>query len=95
MNSNGKYGTIVNWIVGNEVNNYNDYNYLGKLSFNEYIDAYTRSFRVVSMALRSVYSKARALYFSGSSVEYPAASWKMLYIQVYTGCICKTSEAGG
>lgn len=59
MNSNGKYGTIVNWIVGNEVNNYNDYNYMGKLSFNEYIDAYTRSFRVVSMALRSVYSKAR------------------------------------
>lgn len=59
MNSNGRYGTVVNWIVGNEVNNYNDYNYLGKLSFQEYIEAYTRSFRIVSLALRSVYSNAR------------------------------------
>lgn len=59
MNSNGKYGTVVNWIVGNEVNNYNDYNYLGKLSFSEYIEAYTRSYRLTAMALRSVYSEAR------------------------------------
>ncbi len=59
MNSNGKYGTIVNWIIGNEVNNYNDYNYLGDLSFSQYVDAYTRSFRICDMALRSVYSNAR------------------------------------
>lgn len=59
MNSGGKYGRIVNWIVGNEVNNYNDYNYLGNLSFSEYVEAYTRSFRICDMALRSVYSKAR------------------------------------
>ena len=59
MNSNGKYGTVVNWIVGNEVNNYNDYNYLGRLGFQDYIEAYTRSFRIVDMALRSVYSNAR------------------------------------
>ena len=59
MNSSGKYGTIVNGIVGNEVNNYNDYNYLGPLGFEEYVKAYTRSFRICQMALRSVYSNAR------------------------------------
>lgn len=59
MNTAKKNGRIVNWIVGNEVNDYGTYNYLGKLGYQEYVEAYTRSFRVVSTALRSVYSNAR------------------------------------
>lgn len=59
MKSPKTNGRIVNWIVGNEVNDYGTYNYLGKLSFGEYVEAYARSFRVVSTALRSVYSNAR------------------------------------
>lgn len=59
MSSGKTHGRIVNWIVGNEVNNYGVYNYLGPLSFTEYAQAYARSFRVVSTALRSVYSRAR------------------------------------
>lgn len=59
MKSPKTNGRIVNWIVGNEVNDYGTYNYLGKLSYEEYVAAYTRSFRVVSTALRSVYSNAR------------------------------------
>ncbi|MDO4633293.1 MAG: DUF5722 domain-containing protein [Eubacteriales bacterium] len=59
MNSSGQNGTIVNWIVGNEINDYGTYNYMGKLSFEEYVSAYAHSFRVVSTALRSVYSNAR------------------------------------
>ncbi len=59
MNTAKTNGRIVNWIVGNEVNDYGTYNYLGKLSYEEYVAAYTRSFRVVSTALRSVYSNAR------------------------------------
>lgn len=56
---NGKNGRIVNWIVGNEVDYYGRYNYMGSLSFASYVEAYARSFRVVSTALHSVYSKAR------------------------------------
>lgn len=59
MKSSKANGRIVNWIVGNEVNNFNVYNYLGRLSFDDYVSAYARSFRVVSTALRSVYNKAR------------------------------------
>lgn len=59
MNPTKENGRIVNWIVGNEINYYGRYNYLGRLSFSDYVEAYARSFRVVSAALRSVYSQAR------------------------------------
>lgn len=59
MNTSKKNGRIVNWIVGNEINNYWGYNYLGNLSFEQYVEAYSRSYRIVSTALRSIYSNAR------------------------------------
>lgn len=52
-------GQVVNWIVGNEVDYYGMYNYMGDLSLNNYVKAYADSYRVVSTALRSVYSQAR------------------------------------
>ena len=58
-NTGKKNGRIVNWIVGNEVNYYDRYNYLGNLSFADYVEAYARSFRVVSTALHSVCKNAR------------------------------------
>ncbi|MDO4522164.1 MAG: DUF5722 domain-containing protein [Eubacteriales bacterium] len=59
MSPSGSSGQIVNWIVGNEVNDYVQYNYMGELAFSEYVKAYANSFRVVSTALHSVYSNAR------------------------------------
>lgn len=59
MGSSKANGRIVNWIVGNEVDFYSRYNHMGNLSISKYSDAYARSFRVISTALRSVYSNAR------------------------------------
>lgn len=61
--SSGKNGRIANWVLGNEVEYYGTYNYMGRVSFQEYVMHYTRAFRLVSTALQSVYENAR-LYIS-------------------------------
>lgn len=57
--SNGKYGRIVNWIVGNEVNNYQVYNYAGKKTLKQYAAIYASAFRMTYNTVTSVYSNAR------------------------------------
>ena len=57
--NNGKYGRIVNWIVGNEVNNYKVYNYAGKKTLSQYATIYAQAFRMVYQTVTSVYSNAR------------------------------------
>ena len=57
--TNGKYGRIVNWIVGNEVNNYRTYNYAGSKTLNQYAKIYADQFRLAYNTLTSVYSNAR------------------------------------
>ena len=57
--TNGKYGRIVNWIVGNEVNNYWTYNYAGSKTLNQYAKIYADQFRLAYNTLTSVYSNAR------------------------------------
>lgn len=54
---------IANWILGNEVNNYRDYHYTGYASLNKNAKLYADSYRLVYMAVRSVYAKAR-IYIS-------------------------------
>ena len=56
---NGQYGRIVNWIVGNEVNAYDFYNYAGNISFSRYVQVYAGQFRLTYNAVRRVYSNAR------------------------------------
>lgn len=56
---NGKYGRIVNWIVGNEVNNYKVYNYAGTKSLNQYAGIYAQAFRLTYQTVTSVYANAR------------------------------------
>lgn len=56
--SNG-YGKVVNWILGNEVNNYNVWNYAGSTSLTKNAQRYADSFRLVSTAIRSVNKNAR------------------------------------
>lgn len=56
---NGKNGRIVNWIVGNEVNNYRVYNYAGEKTLKQYAQIYARSFRLTYQTVTSIYSNAR------------------------------------
>lgn len=57
--SSAKYGRIVNWIVGNEVNNYNVYFYAGKKTLTQYAKIYADAFRLASNTVTSIYSNAR------------------------------------
>lgn len=74
MNSRKSHGRISNWIVGNEVENYGQYNYMGELSLSEYAKAYTRSFRIIYTALKSVYSNVR-VYTSLSNCWNVTQPW--------------------
>ena len=55
----GKYGQIVNWIVGNEVNNYNVYNYAGRKNLTQYSRIYANAFRLTYNTVTSIYANAR------------------------------------
>lgn len=50
---------IANWILGNEVNNYRDYHYTGSASLEKNVNTYAGAYRLASIAIRSVYEKAR------------------------------------
>lgn len=54
-----KYGRIVNWIVGNEVDVPNDWNYAGDTSLKPYAANYAKQFRLTYTAVTSVYANAR------------------------------------
>lgn len=58
-----QHGRIVNWIVGNEVNNYKVYNYAGAKTLTQYARIYADAFRLTYNTVTSVYSKAR-IYIS-------------------------------
>lgn len=81
--TNGKYGRIVNWIVGNEVNNYRTYNYAGSKTLNQYAKIYADQFRLAYNTLTSVYSNARVYIsldhlWNTNNVSGTFASRKML-----------------
>lgn len=50
---------IANWIVGNEVDNFDTWNYAGTSNLTKYTQIYADTVRLVYNATRSVYSKAR------------------------------------
>lgn len=50
---------VSNWILGNEINNPNDWNYKGSMSTSSYFKSYAMAFRQLSYAVRSQYSNAR------------------------------------
>lgn len=53
------YGKVVNWILGNEVNNYSVWNYAGSTSLTTNAQKYADSFRLAATAIRSVNKNAR------------------------------------
>lgn len=81
--ADAKYGRIVNWIVGNEVNNYKVYNYAGQKSLKTYAKIYAQAFRLTYNAVTSVYANARVYIsldhlWNTNTVNGTFASRKML-----------------
>lgn len=61
--SGAQNGKVVNWIIGNEVNSFDAWNYAGTKSLSKYTQLYADSFRLAYNAMKSVYSNVR-LYVS-------------------------------
>lgn len=50
---------VSNWILGNEINNHNSWNYKGSMSTTAYFKSYAIAFRQLYYAVKSQYSNAR------------------------------------
>lgn len=55
------YGKVSNWIIGNEINN-QQWNYMGPMGVEKYVQEYERAFRVFYTAIRSTSQNARLFY---------------------------------
>ncbi len=56
-------GKISNWIIGNELNNQDEWNYIGPMDLDQYVKEYERAFRVFYTAIKSTSANDR-VYFS-------------------------------
>ena len=59
---NSDYGRISNWIIGNEVNNNKDWNYVGPMDIQSYTKLYEKAFRVAYTAIKSQSKNARVFF---------------------------------
>lgn len=57
--SNPDCGKISNWVIGNEVNNQKNWNYMGEADLDTYIRAYQNAFRVFYTAIKSTSASDR------------------------------------
>ena len=64
-----KHGRVSNWIVGNEVNNNKNWNYVGPMDLASYTKLYEKNFRVAYTAIKSRSKNARVFF----STDY---EWK-------------------
>lgn len=64
-----KHGRVSNWIVGNEVNNNKNWNYVGAMDLASYTKLYEKNFRVAYTAIKSRSKNARVFF----STDY---EWK-------------------
>ena len=64
-----KHGRVSNWIVGNEVNNNKNWNYVGPMDLASYTKLYEKNFRVAYTAIKSRSMNARVFF----STDY---EWK-------------------
>ncbi|MEY8394736.1 DUF5722 domain-containing protein [Lachnospiraceae bacterium 45-P1] len=61
--ANYNHGRVSNWIVGNEVNNNKNWNYVGPMELAPYAKLYEKCFRVAYTAIKS-HSKNARVFFS-------------------------------
>lgn len=57
--SGTQHGQIVNWVVGNEVNARQAWNYMDYCSVEQYTEAYAQAYRVIYTAIKSINANAR------------------------------------
>lgn len=69
---------VTNWVVGNEVNAYQDWNYAGLKNIQEYARAYAEEYRLVATCMKSMYQNAR-VYISLDN------NWTRTTTGVYAG----------
>lgn len=57
--SNPSWGKVSNWVIGNEVNNQKDWNYMGPTDLETYVRAYQEAFRVFYTAIKTTNASDR------------------------------------
>lgn len=83
-------GIVWNWIVGNEVNNNIDWNYMGLTDQSTHVSTYARTFRIAYTALKSVNANDRVYISLDHSWSYVLEGKKYAtkdYINEFAACL--------
>lgn len=97
--SNYDYGRVSNWIVGNEINNNKNWNYVGPMELSEYTKLFEQDFRVAYTAIKS-HSKNARVYFPqimNGRRQIPASSTRQRILStcLTQGSAPKATSTGG
>ena len=76
---NPNCGRVSHWIIGNEINNNYNWNYMGKMDSGKYADEFVRSFRVCYTAIKSHSANARVFFSIDENWNDPAADGQVKY----------------
>ncbi len=76
---NPNYGRVSHWIIGNEINNNLNWNYMGRMDIDRYVREYVRSFRVCYTAIRSHSANARVFFSIDENWNDSAADGELKY----------------
>lgn len=88
------YGKVANWIIGNEINN-QQWNYMGAMSLDQYLQEYERAFRVFYTAIKSTNQNDRLFFSTDYNWMHEAdGSLKYNAKDIITG-FAERSGAGG
>ena len=88
------YGKVSNWIIGNEINN-QQWNYMGGMSLERYLQEYERAFRVFYTAIKSTNQNDRLFFSTDYNWMHDAdGSLKYNAKDIITG-FAERSGAGG
>ncbi len=70
---NYSHGRVSNWVIGNEINNNEYWNYMGPMDVKSYAAAYVDAFRVFYTAIKAKAANARVFYSVDYDWNYPKA----------------------
>lgn len=76
---NASCGRVTNWIIGNEINNNKNWNYMGAMDMDRYVEEYVRAFRVSYTAIKSASANARVFFSIDENWNDPNADEKLKY----------------
>ena len=71
---NYNYGRVSNWVIGNEINNNENWNYMGPMDVEKYSKEFARSFRVFYTAIKAKSKNARLFFSVDYDWNYPKAN---------------------